>query len=383
MKVLFIGEYSGVYSELIKGLKKKGVECFTISNGDGYKKYPADILFINNVIPTKNFLIKTYRNIIYRLGLKGLITFLKRWNELKKYLKGFDVVQLINAVPLSGFGPVANLIMIRYVYKNNKHIFLSVLGDDYYTIKWLGKNSIKSSFFKDNTLKNVFKPSSQFTYKYCLFYKYLNDYIVKKSRSIMPSSYSYYKSYQWSNKNSVLFPFPIDFTKIGNPIIINKNEPIVIFHGWQKGKDKRKGNDIFDRVIKKVVEKYDNKVEYRVVQSVPFDEYIKLYSDSHIFIDQLFGYDKGMNGLFGMAAGKVVFSGFDNKALNLYPGYNGKIIGIESYNDEGYLFKKFCELIDKPKLIEEISKNAIEFVKQNHLTDFVSELYIKEWKKYL
>lgn len=383
IKVLFIGEYSGVYTELIKGLKRKGVETFAISNGDGYKQYPADILLINNVIPTKNIIKKTYRNIIYRLGLNGLFTFLKRWNDLKKYFKGYDVVQLVNSVPLTGFGSIANLIMIKYVHKNNKHIFLSVLGDDYYTIKWLGKNNIKSTFFKDNTLKNIFKPSSQFSYKYCLFYKYLNDYIVKISKSIMPSSYSYFKSYQWSKKNSTIFPFPVDFSKIGNPIILNENNPIIIFHGWQKGKDSRKGNDIFDRVIKKVVKKYGKKVEYRVVQSVPFDEYMKLYSDSHIFIDQLFGYDKGMNGLFGMASGKVVFSGFEKKALNLYSNYNGKIIGIESYNDEEYLFEKFCELIDNPRLIEEISKNAIEFVKQNHLSDFVADLYINEWKKYL
>lgn len=383
MKVLFIGEYSGVFSELIKGLKRKGVETFIVSNGDGYKKYSADILLINNVIQTKNFFKRAYRNIIHRLGLNGLFTFLKQWNELKYYIKGYDVVQLVNSVPLSGFGSVANLIMIKYVYRKNKHIFLSVLGDDFYTVKWLGKNNIKSSFFKDNTIKNIFKPSPQFSYKYCLFYKYLNDYIIKISKSIMPGSFSYFKSYEWSNKNSNIFPFPIDSTKIGNPIVLNKEKTIIIFHGWQKGKDKKKGNDVFDRVIKKVVEKYREKVEYRVVQSVPFDEYIRLYNDSHIFIDQLFGFDKGMNGLYGMAAGKVVFSGFDTKALNLYSNYNGKLIGIESYNDEEYLFNKFCELIDNPKLIEEISKNAIEFVKQNHLTDFIADLYINEWKKYL
>ncbi len=383
IKVLFIGEYSGVYTELIKGLKRKGVECFTISNGDGYKKYPADILFINNVIPTKNFFKRAYRNVIKRLGLHGLYNFLKRWKELKQYVKGYDIVQLVSSVPLTGFGSIANLIMIKYVHKNNKHIFLSVLGDDYYTVKWLGNEKNNSSFFKDNKLKNIFRPSSQFTYKYCFLYKYLNDYIVRISKSIMPGSYSYFMSYQWTNTHIGYFPFPIDESKIKQPIILKDNEPIVIFHGWQKGKDSRKGNDVFDRVIKKVVKKYGEKVEYRVVQNVPFNEYIKLYSDSHIFIDQLFGFDKGMNGLLGMAAGKVVFSGFKKNTLCNYPNYKGELIGIESHNDEDYLFERFCELIDNPRLIEKISKNAIEFVKQNHLTDFVADLYINEWKKYL
>lgn len=383
MKVLFIGEYSGVYTELIKGLKRKGVETFTISNGDGYKKYPADILFINNVIPTKNFFKRAYRNVIKRLGLHGLYNFLKRWKELKQYVKGYDIVQLVNSVPLSGFGSVANLIMIRYIRKNNKHIFLSVLGDDYYTVKWLGENYERSDFFKDNKIKNIFLPSGQFKYKYCLFYKLLNDYIIKISSSIIPGLYCYKLPYDFTNKTTKVFPFPIDNTKIGTPIILNNNNRIIIFHGWQKGKNNRKGNDVFDRVIKKVVEKYGNKVEYIIVQNVPFEEYIKLYSSAHVFIDQLYADDKGVNGLLGMAAGKVVFAGFEKTVLEAYPNYNGEIVGIDSYNDEEYLFNKFCELIDNPKLIEKISKNAIEFVKQNHLTDFVADLYINEWKKYL
>jgi glycosyltransferase involved in cell wall biosynthesis len=384
IKVLFIGEYSGVYTELIKGLKRKGFNCFIISDGDGYKKYPSDILLINEVIPTKNFFKRTYRNIISRLGLNGLFTFLKRWDEIKKNLCGYDIVQLVNSVPLSGFGSVANLIMMKYVQKNNKYIFLSVLGDDYYTVMWLGVNYKRSNFFKDNNrIKNFIRPSFQFIYKNCLFYKRLNDYIIKISSSIIPGLLCYKRPYDFTNKTTSVFPFPIDKSKIGTPIKIQEDKPIVIFHGWQKGKDLRKGNDVFDRVIKKVVEKYGNKVEYRVVQSVPFDDYIKLYSNAHIFIDQLYADDKGVNGLLGMAAGKVVFAGFEKSTLESYPNYNGEIVGIDSYNDEEYLFNKFCELIDNPKLIEEISKNAIEFVKNNHLTDYVADLYIKEWKKFL
>lgn len=383
LKILFVGEYSGVYTELIKGLNRKGVETFAISNGDGYKKYPADILLINNFIPTKNIIRKIYRTILFRLGLNGLLLFFKRWKDVKHYLKGYNIVQLVNPIALGDFGSVPNMILIKYIMKHNNILFLSVLGDDYYTINWLGKNYERSDFFKDKIINNIIKVKEPFKFKYCLFYKYLNDYVIKISHSIIPGANVYRKPYLWTNKVTNVFPFPIDESKIGNPIIIKENDPIIIFHGWQKGKDSRKGNDVFDRVIKKVVKKYGNKVEYRVVQSVPFDEYIKLYTNAHIFIDQLYSDDKGVNGLLGMAAGKVVFAGFEKTALEAYPNYNGEIVGIDSYNDEEYLFNKFCELIDNPRLIEKISKNAIEFVKQNHLADFVADLYINEWKKYL
>ena len=126
---------------------------------------------------------------------------------------------------------------------------------------------------------------------------------------------------------------------------------------------------------------YGEKVEYRVVSGVPYKEYVKLYSSSHIFIDQLYAEDKGYNALLGMAAGKVVFSGFNPDVLNAYPDYDGKIVGIQVTTDEQLLFEKFCALIDRPSQMEEISSNAIEFVKRNHLSSFVASMFAKAWKE--
>lgn len=129
-----------------------------------------------------------------------------------------------------------------------------------------------------------------------------------------------------------------------------------------KRKGKRKGNDIFDRVIRKVVTKYGSIVDYRIVSGVTYEEYIKTYESAHIFIDQLYAEDKGYNALLGMAAGKVVFSGYNNQVLNTYPNYDGKIVGMDVTTDESTLFDRFCLLIDNPSLMEEISRNAIDFV---------------------
>ncbi|OKZ04489.1 MAG: hypothetical protein BHV78_00880 [Bacteroides sp. CAG:1060_57_27] len=154
----------------------------------------------------------------------------------------------------------------------------------------------------------------------------------------------------------------------------------MIFHGWQTGREATKGNDVFDRVIRKVVNKYgSSKIKYIIVKNIPFEEYCTLFLSAHIFIDQLYAVDKGMNGLLGMAAGKVVFSGFMPEALAEYRYYEDNIIGIRAYNDEMYLFDKFCELIENPSLMEEISKNAIDFVLHNHLSTVVARQYIDLW----
>ena len=48
MKVLLLGEYSGVHTNLSKALKEKGYLVDLIHNGDSYKEFDADYLIKYN-----------------------------------------------------------------------------------------------------------------------------------------------------------------------------------------------------------------------------------------------------------------------------------------------------------------------------------------------
>lgn len=374
MKILFVGEYSGVYTELIKALKERDIYTYMVSDGDSFKQFNTDFLLKRNCNITNNVLIILYRHILTALGIIGLVTFMKKWSKLKKVSRGFDIVQLVNPNALQGFGFFVNMFYIHYLYNHNERIYLSVLGDDYYTFKYL--KSISWNLYTNLT----YREKIYLFFKYSRICKYLNDYAIKISSKIIPGLYIYERSYHLFSKTISFIPFPINKSFIGSPIKIDTSSPIVIFHGWQLGKEKRKGNDIFDKVIKRIVCNYGTKVKYIVVQNVPYSRYIEMFNSCHIFIDQLYAYDKGFNGLLGMAAGKVVFSGFDEESLKGYPYYNNNIIGIKSFNDESYLYDKFSNLIENPNLIEEISKNAIDFVYQNHLNTYVASKYVDVWQ---
>ena len=378
MRILLIGEYSGVFTELSTALKNKGYDVFTISNGDGYKKFPADILFKYSLKQKRNLFDKLLNALRTYLGIMGLFDFFIKWRKYKPYFGNYDIVQLINPIALTGYGSIANYIMIRYVCKHNKKVFLSVLGDDFYTVDYLRMIiSPSNHYFNTLKLREVFAVK----YIWGFLYRKQNDYVVKHCKGIMASAYGYLQSYLFTEKCiKVLFPFPINQKYIGRPFTLKEGEPIIIFHGWQKGKEKRKGNDIFDRVIRKVVTKYGSIVDYRIVSGVTYEEYIKTYESAHIFIDQLYAEDKGYNALLGMAAGKVVFSGYNNQVLNTYPNYDGKIVGMDVTTDESTLFDRFCLLIDNPSLMEEISRNAIDFVIKNHVSSFVTDMFIKSWR---
>ena len=384
MKVLLLGEFSGLYTELAKGLKAIGVSVFTISDGDGFKSYAADIVERKEPLKSNNILYKACDFIVSRFGFKigvgGLFLFMRHWVRLKKYMVGYDVVQINNPTFLRCYGNLILLYISKFVRRHNKQVFFSVMGNDYYVNKYLEKNPKTSQIylFEKQVHSKDWKRVPHNPY----FYKTLNDYLVKISEAIIPIGYYYQQSYIWSAKITSVIPTPINPFRIGSPLCVKENDVINIFHGWQKGR-LVKGNEIFDKVVKRVVNKYGaDKINYQVVRNVPFEEYIRLFSSAHIFIDQLYADDKGMNGLYGMAAGKVVFSGFIPESLALFPNYHGEKIGISASTDEDVLFDQFCDLIDHPLQMNEISYNAIEFVKKNHDFRMVAKLYLNEWTKY-
>lgn len=364
-----------MFTELIPALHERGIETFLVSSGDGYKGYKADFSTkyeIKQRSPIGYILKKFF---IGLTGLSGISDFLRMWPELKEKLRGYDIVQLNNDFPLN-FGYLIMLYILHYVFKHNGKIYLSAWGDDYVINCYECRYGFHQFQFFTNSKKK------KYLLKQVILRKSTNAYVLRHIEAICPGTHRYKLAYGDNPKiSNKIFPFAIGMDKIGTPLCISTNEPIIIFHGWQIGREKKKGNDVFDHVIRKVVCKYDNRVKYVVVQSVPYKEYCELFSSAHIFIDQLYADDKGMNGLLGMAAGKVVFSGFMPEALAEYPHYRNNVIGIRSYNDEDYLFGKFCELIDNPSLMEEISKNAIDFVVNNHLNTLVAQQYINLWTR--
>ena len=385
MRVLLLGEFSGVFTELRKGLLERGVEVVSINDGDGWKNYPADLRVDNMPLKQIPIILKpfryVYKLILYRLGLNGLIRLYKLWPKLKLLLSEYDVVQLSNPVVLPPLGSVANLIVLRYVFNHNKKVCMNCMGGDYYELKYRIKHMSNHSLCRKHRIANLFGfPYLSFKYFYCLFYKKLNDYAVANVKAIIPITKDYKDVYNWTGKMTGIIPIAVSESVVGEPIHLQDGEKIIIFHGWQLGRESDKGNDIFDNVIHKIVLKYGQRVDYQVVHNIPYNDYITKLRGCHLFVDQLYSDDKGVNGLLGMAAGKVVFSGFKKESLENYAHYDGKQVGISSYNDEEYLYNRFSELIDNPRLIEQISQNAIEFVKKNQITPVVTEMYLDVWR---
>lgn len=381
MKVLLVGEYSGVHTQLAKSLRENGVDVLTINDGDAYKKFKNDINIGYHFYSSKNIFFKRLLNLYYILllysGLQGIFQIFKFLSEIKK-LKNFDVVQLINPVALSGFGSIVNIFFIRYLAKYNKNIFLCALGDDYYWVKGSILNKKQISMFTKIKLKYIYEYLHPFMYKYGFLYGFLNKYAISKSKKIIPGLYDYYFYYKDFDKCTDIIPILVEKKEDIKPFRFD-GYPIKVFHGWQPKKEARKGNDLFDQALMDLIKKHPLKVDYEIVGGVDYNTYIQSFNNSVIFLDQCYSMDRGVNALLGMANGKVVLSGFVKQLEEKYnTQFNPVVVHVNP--DVSDIFMKLEELILNPEKMEEISKNSIKFIEKYHSKEVVLSAYFKIWK---
>lgn len=219
---------------------------------------------------------------------------MKQWPKLKTCLKGYDIIQLNNDYPLN-CGRNIMLYILHYVFKhNNARVFLYAWGNDYVINLYECRNNLNLFQFMSERQKRLY------VIKQFIVRAPLNRYVLKHVDSICPGMYGYKLAYANNSKTcDRIFPFAIGKEKIGKPLQINPSEPIVIFHGWQTSRENKKE-------MMSLIESYGgslrniSNVLNTIVRNVPYEKYCKLFSSSHIFIDQLYADDKGMYGLLGM-----------------------------------------------------------------------------------
>lgn len=380
MKILLIGEYSGVHTNLKKVLLKNGHSVYLIHDGDSYKKFDSNdfSVYYNRIFSknkTLNAIISIYYLALDFIGLKGIIQCLKYISKVRE-LKDFDVVQIINTKPFSQFGAWANYLLLKEIFENNKKVYLCALGDDFTWVKSCLNNKPPYSMFNSFSIKNIKHYIYSLNYVYGGGAKFIDDYVFRNIENVIPGLYDYYFAYNIMGKSCTeIVPIAYEIEFRGNKEI---SYPIKIFHGWQIGKELRKGNFVFDNAIKRLMKKHPSLIEYNVVKNVPYAEYIKLFDRSDIVIDQCYSLDKGVNALIGMAYGKVVFSGCDSLTQNYYAnGIGSCLINAEPNEDD--IFKKLEELILNKGKILEIQNNATDYMRKFHSYDYVYKKYCKIW----
>ena len=376
MKILLLGEYSRLHNSLKEGLTALGHEVTLLGTGDYFKNFPADIKLKRKF---DKGLSRKIKIALYKFfGIDISSTNLK--NQFFKHsekLKGFDVVQLINESPL-GIQPKHETEFIRFLKNHNKKLFLLSCGTDYISVKFAYEKkfrySILTPLFEGKVDEKAFFPVLKYLQPE---FKKLHQFVYKNTEGVLASDMDYHLPLIDHPKYLGLIPNPINTDKLAfleNPI----QNKIVIFHGINRGNFYKKGNDLFQKAIQIIQEKYPDNTEIIVVENLPYAEYIKFYDKAHILLDQVYAYDQGYNALEAMAKGKVVFTGAEKEFLEHYNLQEDEVC-INALPDVDALVEKLSWLIENPEEISRIGQNARAFIEREHHYIKIAEHYLESW----
>jgi len=379
MRILLVGEFSRLHNSLKEGLVQLGHEVVLVNNGDGFKDYPADISYKAKFFKSK--LGNIPRQIWYRIFKFDLaqLEFGIRFYFKLNQLKDFDVVQLINEAPIQTL-PSLELYLLKKLLHQNKKTFLLCCGVDYVIMKYMLDKKLRYSIM-DPYFEGI--PEAKIQY-HSMFefvtkaHKKIHDYLYQNIQGVIASDLDYVNPLKENPKYLGLIPNPINTDTIAFEELKIDNK-IVIFLGINSGNSYKKGVHYFEKALEKIQALYPEKVEIIITRSIPYSDYLRHYSRAHIVLDQTYSFDQGYNALEAMSRGKIVFTGAEKEFLDYY-GLQENEVAINALPDVDYLVEKLLYLIEHPQEMEQISKNAIQFIRKEHQYIKQAEKYVAVWK---
>ena len=378
MKILLIGEFSRLHNSLKEGLLALGHEVVLVNNGDGFKKFPADISIRAAFFKSKVGNIP--RQIwfrIFKFDLAILEHGVRFW-WISKKLKNFDVVQLINETPIQTNSKL-ELFLLKRIFKQNNKVFLMCCGIDYTTVSHMLQQkdiySVMNSYFE-----NIPAAKKQYDYFFDFLTKShqkIHQFLYQNISGVIASDLDYVAPLIANEKYLGMVANPINIDKIGN-VETTISGKTYIFLGINSGNSYTKGVSFFEKALAIIQQKYSNLVEIKITTDIPYSDYQKYFEKANIILDQVYGFDQGFNALEAMSKGKVVFTGAETEFLKHYDLKEDEV-AINALPDVDYLVEKLSYLIENPSEIQRIGKNAVQFIIKEHHYVTQAQKYVTLW----
>jgi len=353
VKILLLGDYSGLSKNLKEGLIELGHEVSLVSTGDGFKET------VNSDFPLKNFdnvLLKMLDKIIFPL------------NRISNYYN-YDVVQIIyhNMFGMAQIG--YNYYILKKIKEHSGKMFLNSCGEDYFVYK--SKDKLRYNPWDES--KNSNMGIDKLVNK--KWYVTNNLKVANLVDGIIPSLYTYAEAYRNHKKIMPTIPFPMNVNDIKFTPPIIENGKLKVFHGLNR--EDYKGTKYIREAMERLKRNYPNDVEILIDGKMPLKQYLKILEKTNVVVDQALSYEYGMNAVYSMAMGKVVLSGNEPECQKEFRRSDIPIINIKPSVED--IYNKLEKLVLNKKDVIEIAKKSRLFVEDFHHHVKVAQQYIDAW----
>ncbi|WP_410880519.1 glycosyltransferase [Myroides sp. DW712] len=381
MRILLIGDYSGLHSALKKGLLHHPAikEVVLVGDGDKFKDFQVDVSLRPKwaMSPWGTF----FRKAIHKVCRWDIAELEIGWSgkQAFKNLKDFDVVQLINDRPLQTV-PSWERRLLKRLFAQNKRVFLLSCGIDVFGLQYLIAHPEEISLLQP-LLDN---PALKSHYDYVEVYRKkgvrkTQRLIVERCSAIIASDMDYVNPNKHHPKYVGLLPHPVVVDDIVSSASPENTNTVCIFLGINRGNYIQKGIVYFEEALAIIQRDYNDQIEIVVAEQLPYARYKKEQERADIVLDQVFSKDQGYNALEAMARGKVVFTGASEDFLQQYNLKEGEVC-VDAKPNVAYLVAQLKFWIEHPLERKELGQRAQAFVREIHDCKTIANQYVKVWK---
>ena len=363
MKVLIVGEFSAFAKHLKNGFKKLGHEVTIVMTPDSFKKLQGD----------RDDLLYGYNLTLFGKPIKGTALLLNPFRALKiRYLlhKRYkkcppDIIVVINYgfISTSWWKSGTPLDFLKIQVKRGSKLIMVCCGGD------------PAYFYTYPDLLKIWGLNDDISYLHDDRFSWL----LHNSHTIIPTAVSYFRAIT-NYANYEVFPLEKVLHSIPLPMTVDKEyhytscvgRKIVVFHGIVRPKEK--GTIFIKEAMERIQTEMPDKVQCICRGGMPYDEYVKVFDNVDILIDQTYGDGFGIQSLIGAMKGKCVLAS-NSEENNKDLGVNDVPfvqIGPDSYQ----IYLKLKELLLNPEQIDEIKNASRRFVENHCEGSIVAQRYI-------
>lgn len=371
MKILFLGDASNLHNTLAVALRRMGHDAVVVSDGSKW--------------------MNTSRNIDLSRGdgFVGAVDYVLKVMKLLPKMRGFDVVHLVNPVFLQ-LRPQKVRLVLDYLKRNNRSLFLSALGSDYDVVKACmeGKTLAYSEYMLGDKptdyMRSVESIGERRNSWLAEPMRQYHRYFIEQIDGAVACLYEYYKIYSNIIPEKLAYGgIPIDVDGIEPHYLEHEPKRLRLFIGIQRGRDVFKGTDRLLAAAKHVVARMPDLCELDVVENVPYAEYVARMRNSHVILDQLYSYTPATNALLAMAQGLVAVSGAEDDYYDFIGEASCRPIINVSPLVKGDIENKIEWLVENKAQLPALSRMSREFVVKHNDSTLVARRHLDFWSERL
>lgn len=371
MKILFVGDASNMHNCLAQALRSLGHTAILASNGSRWMDTGRDI------------------NLERGPGKMGAISYVVDVLRALPRMRHFDVVVTCGPIFLE-LKPSKVKRIFNWLKHHNRCMVMSALGTDYvyYQACHDGKTYRYSDFMVGNqpspyALSSEYQAKHEDNWKLPLMREH-SEHIINNIDGAVACLWEYHECYKPLLGDRLAYcGIPIDTKSVTPHILDQEPEKIKFFIGIQRDRNILKGTDLLLKAAQRTVDRYPNLCELKVVENVPYEEYVQLLSQSHVLLDQLYSYTPATNALLAMARGLVAVSGAEPEYYDLIGEHdNQPIINVSPLID-GDIDAKLAWLVQNKHQLPNLSLRSREFVEKHNEAHVVAQRHLDFYKSLL